>query len=245
MTLGEYPDKVDPKYLISLDAYNQNEFDIGRFRDISSRVAWTASICPAAPSWTTSTTTASLTSSSPPATRPSRGLLPQQGRRHVRGSHGPAAHLDEQGVGGFNCVQTDYNNDGNLDVFIPRGAWLPWPVRPSLLRNNGDGTFTDVTDQAGLLDPVNSPSATWADYDNDGFLDLFVCCERQPNRLYHNEGNGTFEEVAAKAGFRYDGRCCKGAAWIDYDNDGWPDLFVCNSGGPVPAIPQQPQRHLH
>ena len=74
------------------------------------------------------------------------------------------------------------------------------PIRPSLLRNNGDGTFTDVTQEAGLLDPVNSNAAAWADYDNDGWLDLFVCCERQPNRLYHNRKDGTFEEVAAKAG---------------------------------------------
>ena len=71
---------------------------------------------------------------------------------------------------------------------------------PSLLRNNGDGTFTDVTARGGVARAVNSNRATWADYDNDGFLDLFICCESQPNRLYHNKGNGTFEEVAAKAG---------------------------------------------
>ena len=74
--------------------------------------------------------------------------------------------------------------------------WLPIPIRPTLLRNNGNGTFTDVTEEAGLLDPVNSISASWADYDNDGWLDLFICCERQTSRLYHNLGNGTFEEVA-------------------------------------------------
>ena len=71
-----------------------------------------------------------------------------------------------------------------------------------MLRNNGGGRFTDVTKEAGLLDPVNSNAACWADYDNDGWLDLFVGCERQPNRLYHNRGDGTFEEVSARAGLR-------------------------------------------
>src|SRR6202035_3609613 len=98
--------------------------------------------------------------------------------------------------------------------FIIRGAWLESSIRPSLLRNNGNGTFTDVTAEAGLLDPVNSISAQWADYDNDGFLDLFICCERQPNRLYRNRGDGTFEEVAARAGVAGNMSICKGAAWI-------------------------------
>jgi len=103
---------------------------------------------------------------------------------------------------------------------------MPRPMRPSLLRNNGNGTFTDVTREAGLMEPANTICATWADFDNDGFLDLFVCCETGPNRLYRNRGNGTFEEVAGKAGVRGQEKVCKGAAWIDYDNDGYPDLFV-------------------
>ena len=69
------------------------------------------------------------------------------------------------------------------------------PIRQSLLRNNGDGTFSDVTDEAGLFDPVNSTYSCWADYDNDGWLDVYIICEQQTNRLYHNRGDGTFEEV--------------------------------------------------
>ena len=72
---------------------------------------------------------------------------------------------------------------------------MPHPMRPSLLRNNGNGTFTDVTQEAGLMEPANSICATWADYDNDGFLDLFVCCETGPNRLYRNRRDGTVEAV--------------------------------------------------
>ena len=75
--------------------------------------------------------------------------------------------------------------------------------------------------EAGLLDPVNSNAAAWADYDNDGWLDLFVACEKQPNRLYHNRKDGTFVEVAAKAGRRrrQEQEFYKGCTWIDYDND--------------------------
>lgn len=129
-------------------------------------------------------------------------------------------------LGGLYAVQTDYNNDGRMDVFVVRGAWLRAPVRPSLLRNNGNGTFSDVTQKAGLGSPINAISASWADYDNDGHLDVFIPCESQPNRLYRNKGDGTFEEVSARAGVRGTGRHGKGAAWLDYDNDGYPDLFV-------------------
>jgi FG-GAP-like repeat len=230
MTLGEYPDKVDPTKLISLDHYDKNEFDVGRFREVGAAAGvdrFNMSGGAIMDDFDNDGLLDLFVTTRDPTE--SAAYYHNKGDGAFEDRTGPAGLGDQ--LGGFNCVQADYDNDGNLDVFIARGAWLPWPIRPSLLRNNGDGTFTDVTERAGLLDPVNSPSATWADYDNDGFLDLFICCERQPNRLYHNEGNGTFKEVAAQAGFRYDGRCAKGAAWIDYDNDGWPDLFVCNSGG--------------
>jgi len=73
---------------------------------------------------------------------------------------------------------------------------------------------------------VNSISAQWADFDNDGFLDLFICCENQPNRLYHNNGDGTFADVAGEAGVDARGGGWKGVAWIDYDGDRYPDLFL-------------------
>ena len=99
------------------------------------------------------------------------------------------------------CVQTDFNNDGHLDVFVSRGAWLPFPIRSSLLRNDGDGTLHRR--DRGRQDwrtPSIPTQLCWADYDNDGWLDVFVCCELHHNRLYHNRGDGTFEEVSATAG---------------------------------------------
>ena len=152
--------------------------------------------------------------------------------------------------GGINLVQADYNNDGYVDILVIRGGWLQQDGRhpKSLLRNNGDGTFTDVTFEAGLGDVFYpSHSASWADYDNDGYLDLYIGNESSatpdgsgrgwvkglgveaPSQLFRNNGNGTFTDVAAKAGvqnFRY----AKGVTWGDYDGDRLPDLYVSNFG---------------
>ncbi len=133
-------------------------------------------------------------------------------------------------IGGINCVQTDFNNDGWLDVFVMRGGW-EFPMRNSLLRNNGDGTFADVTEASGLMSGEHrTHSAAWADFDNDGWLDVFVAHEETPSQLFRNRGNGTFEDVTRKAGV---GRTAfsKGATWGDYDNDGFADLYVSNYGG--------------
>ena len=153
------------------------------------------------------------------------------------------AGLTEQ-VGGLNIVQADYNNDGWMDVLVMRGGWLmsQGEMRISLLRNDGLGTFTDVTHQAGLATPSSpSQSASWADYDNDGDLDLYSCNESMPesleegspiiypSQLFENSGGGRFIDVAVQAGVT-NLRYCKGSAWGDYDNDGDQDLFVSNYG---------------
>jgi len=232
MTLGEYPDKVDQRFLISLDRFTNSEFDIGRFRDVGHLVG---------------VNRFNEAGGAIMEDFDNDGLLdiattsmdPTQSMAYYR-NKGDGTFEDrskEAGVtnqpGGLVCYQVDYNNDGRMDVFIPRGAWLPYAVRPSLLRNNGGGTFLDVTRDAGLLDPVNSNSACWGDYDNDGWIDLFLGCEKQPNRLYHNRGDGTFEEVSVKAGLRPSAQSlfCKGTAWIDFDNDDYPDLFLNNMEG--------------
>jgi hypothetical protein len=231
MTLGEYPGGVEPKYLVRLDKYTNSEFDIGRFRDVGhavgiERLNWAGGAI--MDDFDNDGLLDIVLTSSDPTMAMAYYRNKGDGTFEDRTQ---AAGLSGQ-YGGLNCCQADYNNDGHLDIFICRGAWVPYPMRPSLLRNNGDGTFTDVTEQAGLLVPMNTICARWADYDNDGYLDLFVCCETGPNKLFHNKGDGTFEEVAEKAGLAgVPGRTCKGAAWIDYDNDGYPDLFLNHLNG--------------
>jgi len=163
--------------------------------------------------------------------------------REQAGSRGLANQL-----GGLNLVSTDYDNDGDLDLFVLRGAWLydEGRIRKSLLQNDGTGRFTDVTRAAGLADTQRpSQVGVWFDFDNDGDLDLFLGNESRadhsvftternndgdyPSNLFRNEGNGTFTDVARQAGVTND-RFCKGATAGDYDNDGWVDLYVSNIG---------------
>ncbi len=227
MTLGEFPDKVDPRYRLSFDAFQKSEFDLAPFRDVGERVGVNrlnqsggAIMEDFDGDGLLDLVVTSWAPDEPMAFFRNKGDGTFEDRT-------AAAGLGKQ-VGGLYCVQTDYDNDGHKDIFVARGAWLPPHLcqRPSLLRNNGDGTFTDVTREAGLLAPLNAVSAAWADYDNDGFLDLFVCCQHRRCVLYRNKGDGTFEEVAGRAGLPADLVNSLGAAWIDFDNDGFPDLFV-------------------
>jgi hypothetical protein len=136
-------------------------------------------------------------------------------------------------TGGLNIMQTDYNNDGWPDIYIVRGAWLGelGLLPDSLLRNNGDGTFADVTEEAGLLSFHPALSAVWFDANNDGWVDLFVGNETKPGgpphpcQLFLNNGNGTFTECADAAGLTVV-RFVRGVTAGDYDNDGYPDIYI-------------------
>ena len=132
----------------------------------------------------------------------------------------------------------DYDNDGYLDIFFTNGARIPSLAKDSpdfsnrLYHNNHDGTFTDVTDRAGVKGYGYSVGVAVADFDNDGFPDIYVTGVNR-NTLYHNNGDGTFTDVTERAGVAGIGPNGKklwsvSAAWIDYDNDGRLDLFVSN-----------------
>ena len=133
-------------------------------------------------------------------------------------------------VGDLNMIQTDYNNDGCLDILVMRGGW-DLPQRRSLLRNNCNGTFTDVTAASGLAVPAtSSQTAVWADINNDGLLDLFVGNEIGPSQLFLNKGDGTFEDISHAAGVDKIA-VTKGVVAGDYDNDGYVDFYVSNLSG--------------
>lgn len=135
-------------------------------------------------------------------------------------------------TGGLNLLQTDFDNDGLKDILVLRGAWLDWAgMQPnSLLRNKGDFQFEDVTESSGLLSFHPTQTAVWLDFDNDGWLDLFIGNEtvknhRHPAELFHNQGDGTFIEIATEVGLDVTG-FMKGVTAGDMDNDGLTDLYI-------------------
>jgi enediyne biosynthesis protein E4 len=153
---------------------------------------------------------------------------------HSFGAEKLGSLLESTGGG---CVWFDYNNDGFPDLYVISGKPLeggihPYPLKKQpeaaphnhLFKNNGNGTFTDTTDQAGVAANIYGMAAIAADFDNDGFVDLFVTGYGQAI-LYHNNGNGTFTDVTAKAGISVDGWSIS-STWLDYDRDGCVDLFV-------------------
>eukprot|EP00595_Chromulina_sp_UTEXLB2642_P000197 CAMPEP_0196762372 /NCGR_PEP_ID=MMETSP1095-20130614/1793_1 /TAXON_ID=96789 ORGANISM="Chromulina nebulosa, Strain UTEXLB2642" /NCGR_SAMPLE_ID=MMETSP1095 /ASSEMBLY_ACC=CAM_ASM_000446 /LENGTH=538 /DNA_ID=CAMNT_0042113083 /DNA_START=912 /DNA_END=2528 /DNA_ORIENTATION=- len=126
--------------------------------------------------------------------------------------------------GGANCRQADYNNDGHLDIFIMRGGWIKVNHVNGLLRNNGDGTFTDVTFKANLLSRGATHTMDFADINRDGLLDFFVANEDLPCELWLNNGNDSFTNVASL--YVKDCGLVKGMVFTDYNDDMWPDIML-------------------
>jgi hypothetical protein len=132
------------------------------------------------------------------------------------------------GPAGISAV--DYDSDGFYGLFIPDG------VESKLFRNRGDGSFEDVTARVGLAGLDGVSVAIFADYDNDGFKDVFISRTFRPNQLFHNDGHGVFRDVTARSGIGAD--CCTTvASWADYDNDGLLDLYVGRYLEPRLSIP--------
>jgi tetratricopeptide (TPR) repeat protein len=227
MTLGEYPNHVPHKYLIPPGVFESRE-DIGRFVDVAPSVGLDVYSQAGGVILEDFDNDGFLdiVTSSMDACEP----------LHYFHNNGDGTFSDRTAwaglskqLGGLNLIQADYNNDGCMDILVLRGAW-ELPMRKSLLRNNCDGTFTDVTAEAGLANPATSTqTAAWADFDNDGNIDLFVGNENAPSQLFHNNGDGTFTDVAHHAGVDRVA-FTKGVVAGDYDNDGYPDFYVSNGG---------------
>ena len=235
MTIGEFPEKVPADYLIPM-ASAESDLEFPRFTNISSELGldtFSMSGGAIADDFDGDSQLDLIVSTWDPAG--------QIRFFHNNGDGTFTERSTEAGlqgiVGGLNLVQTDYNNDRFTDLLVLRGAWFADAgLQPnSLIRNNGDGTFTDVTYSAGLAE-VGYPTqtASWADYNGDGLLDVYIGNEQAegvlaPCQLFENQGNGTFKDVARSARVTND-RFTKAVIWGDYDNDGRPDLYVSNLG---------------
>jgi tetratricopeptide (TPR) repeat protein len=228
MTLGQYPAGVPKEHLFA-PSYFQSAEDIGRFIDVAPRTGLDKIIGEVG------------------------GLIVDDfdndglfdvvtsnwdfcAPMHFFHNNGDGTFTDRSAqsglasvFGGNNIIQADYNNDGCVDILVLRGGWET-ALRKSLLRNNCNGTFTDVTAEAGLGVPTTTEFAVWVDINNDGLLDLYVGNENEPNQLFLNNGNGTFKDISHGSGADLAG-LSKAVVAADYDNDGYADLFVSNYRG--------------
>ena len=238
MTLGEYPDSVPSQWLIP-PAVFESDYDIKRFRDVAAFAGVNVDDLSGGvvmDDFDHDGFLDLMVSSS--------GFHSQLRYYHNNGGGKFTELTDSAGLtglfGGLNVIQGDYNNDGFVDVLVLRGGWLGKDGRHphSLLRNNGDNTFTDVTEEAGLLTSHPTQTAVWFDYNNDGWLDIFIGNETVPDsgafdpcELFRNNGDGTFTECAAENGVAI-------VDWVkavvtgDYNNDGRPDLYLSSLVGP-------------
>lgn len=236
MTVGEYPDKVPEAWRIPPEVF-KSDYDIKRFPDVAGDLGLDVD---------------DRAGGTIVEDFDGDGNLDilisdwsKRGPMHFFHNNGDGTFADrtvEAGlsglVGGLNLIQGDYNNDGLPDVLVLRGAWLltAGGQPDSLLRNDGNGHFTDVTVEAGLLAFHPNQTAVWLDYNGDGWLDLYFGYESyrngaHPCKLYRNNQDGTFSECGAAAGVAAVG-FVKGVIAGDYNNVGRPDLYLSRLGQP-------------
>lgn len=229
MTLGSYPDGIDPKLRIPIESW-QPTTNIRRFTDVAPHLGVDVMALSggvvledlSGDGWLDLLVS-------------SWGLRDPLRYFENNGNGGFEERTEEAGLtgltGGLNLVHADYDNDGDQDVLVLRGAWLGEGHPNSLLRNHGRGRFEDVTREAGIYSRHPTQTAAWSDFDRDGDLDLFIGNESNPqagrnsNELFVNQGDGTFVEASRDYGLARMGYT-KAVVWGDYNNDGWPDLFI-------------------
>lgn len=236
MTIGEHPNNVPERYRINYPNWNIEQKKIKAFKEVSLKLGIAQD---------------GLSGGVSIDDFNNDGLLDifitsygmsDQSKLYTNTSNGFIDTTEEAGlkgiVSGLNCIHADYDNDGNIDIFVLRGGWLgEGGNHPnSLLKNNGDGTFTDVTKSVGLLSFHPTQTASWADVNNDGYLDLFIGNESNekqshPCELYINQKDGSFKEESSNYNLSSIEGFIKGVVFGDINNDKWPDLYISVMGG--------------
>jgi hypothetical protein len=230
MTLGKYPDSVPRQWLIASDVFKQNSSSIV-LKDIASKKGVDMN---------------GISGGCVLEDLDNDGLLDIMATSYGLNDQIRYMRQQKDGVfktetaasglvgitGGLNMVHADYNNDGFADFVILRGGWwgknAKFPL--SLIRNNGNNSFEDITLEAGLYSPYPTQSAAWGDFNNDGWIDLFVAHENYPCQLFINN-KGKFKDIAPKLGLNLT-TFAKGCVWGDINNDGFPDLYLSALGAP-------------
>jgi hypothetical protein len=236
MTMGEYPQGVPARWLLSPDLF-KSEQDFPRFPEVAGRLGLDVDDLSGGVIADDFDGDGSLdlAVSSMGLSSPLRAF-----RNNSDGTF--TERTAEAGLtgltGGLNLIQADYDNDGHPDILVLRGAWMgaAGAYPNSLLRNLGDGTFSDVTEEAGLLSYHPTQTGVWLDFDGDGWLDLFIGNEAtpddpHPSELYHNRRDGTFRECSRAVGLHVN-EFVKAVVAGDIDNDGRPDLYLSAKGSP-------------
>ena len=246
-TIGEYPGSVPSKFLIAPEAFENDNRTLKAFIDRAPNLGI------ASKGISGGSIVEDLNNDGHLDIVASSSGVTEKDQLKIFFNQGDGTFIDkteDSGVaglfGGLNCMQTDYNNDGLIDLFVLRGGWFgQWGQHPnSLLKNNGDGTFTDVTEKAGLLSFHPTQTAVWRDFNQDGWLDVFIGNETtttstigraargkvHASEFYVNQKDGTFKNMATDAGLEFK-ELIKGVTALDANNDGLADIYISVMGG--------------